>query len=129
MKTDLVKTNYSVLIIDDEEELRLALKELLEIHGWTVSVCANGNEGLDALKDNPFDIIISDLRMPKCTGEEFLKKLSPEYKQKTPIIMISAYSDYDQERLILLGARRLVSKPINGAALIRNMREILNLSL
>lgn len=33
MKTDLVKTNYSVLIIDDEEELRLALKELLEIHG------------------------------------------------------------------------------------------------
>ena len=115
-----------VLVIDDEEELRFALKELLEVHGWQVAVSANGFEALEQTKKQHFDIIISDIRMPKCNGLEFLEKLDTEYKKKTSIIMISAYSDYDQEQLVNLGAKRLLSKPINGASLMQNMLDVLN---
>lgn len=115
---------YKVLIVDDEEELRFALKELLEIYGWHVTVCANGHEALVHAASYRYDVIISDIRMPHCNGVEFLERLDPKFKQTTPIIMISAYSDYDEDQLIQLGAKKLIAKPINGAQLVQNMLDL-----
>ena len=96
--------------------LRLTLKEMLEL--WLSVTCAiNGLEAFEN-QEHTFDIIISDIRMPQFSGMDFLKMLSAEYKQKIPIIMVSAYPDMEETRLMELGARKLMTKPINVRSLV-----------
>lgn len=122
-----MKLNLSILIVDDEEDLRLALKELLELKGWNITCSANGIDAFEQTKSQQFDIILSDIRMPKCSGVDFLHMLSAEYKSKTPVIMMSAYSDYDETDLIRFGARLLIAKPLNGSTLFEKVRYVLGL--
>jgi DNA-binding response OmpR family regulator len=110
-----------VLLIDDEDDLRSTLKEMLELNGWSVECATNGNEGYKKTLESPFDIIISDVRMPIASGVDFLKLLESEYKIKTPILMASAYSDFDENSLKELGARKLLAKPINMTQLMEQM--------
>ncbi|MCC6137072.1 MAG: response regulator [Bdellovibrionaceae bacterium] len=115
----------TALIVDDEDDLRIALKELLELKGWNVTSASNGFEAFKMAQSQPFDIIVSDIRMPKCNGVDFLHMLSTEYKSSTPIIMMSAYSDFDEASLIRYGARSLLPKPLNGSALIEKVNSVL----
>lgn len=114
----------NILIVDDEEEICFALQEILEIQGWQTQVCHNGFDALAITKDNSVDIVISDIRMPKCTGYDFLEKLDPELKEKMDIVMISAYSDYDEEQLKKVGASKLLPKPLNGSHLINYINSV-----
>ena len=117
-----MSAKLSILIVDDEEDLRSAIRDLLELKGWSVTCSANGCDAFEKTKTQHFDVVISDIRMPKCSGVDFLNLLSQEYKNKTPIIMMSAYSDYDETDLIRFGAKMLLPKPLNSKALFEKVR-------
>ncbi|MFQ6116165.1 MAG: sigma-54-dependent transcriptional regulator, partial [bacterium] len=79
-----------ILVIDDEKLKRMTLKTQLEDEGYSVEIGANAFVGLEHLKKNSFDVVVTDLRMPSMDGLTFLKeikKLSPE----TEVIMMTAY--------------------------------------
>ena len=63
----------TLLIVDDEENIRNALKRSLRKESYFVHTAAGPEEGLEVLKANPVDLVISDHLMPKMTGLEFLK--------------------------------------------------------
>lgn len=115
-----------ILIIDDEKELRLTIKEVFEIYGWVVDDAENGQKGLELMSANAYDFVISDIRMPVSTGVDFLQKLPASVKAKTPIIMMSAYSDYSEQQLQELGAQNLISKPISIRDLVKEMEQFKN---
>jgi CheY-like chemotaxis protein len=71
----------TVLIIDDEEAVRGALKRVLERAGYTVRLAASGPEGLQALRAQLADIVITDIVMPKVHGVETIKAIVHEFPQ------------------------------------------------
>lgn len=115
----------SILLVDDELDLIGVIKELLEMYDYTVVCAQNGKEAYEKTITNNFDLIISDFKMPKYDGLDFLKMLSIHYKEKTPIIMMSAYSDLSETELVKNGARFMISKPISGQDLLSKIRSLI----
>ena len=114
-----VITGLQVLVVDDEPEIREIIGDDFALCGGHVQSAANGedayNKWLSALGSKPFDIIVSDVRMPQWDGVQFLSKVKAECrdkKLKAPLfIMVSGFSDYPQEDVLKLGAAALMSKP------------------
>lgn len=82
---------YSVLVIDDDKEMRASLADLLEAAGWEVTACPRAEKGLETLKHNRPDVILSDVRMPGMSGLDLLSALDTQ--TAPPIVLISAHAD------------------------------------
>ncbi|MGM0518560.1 MAG: response regulator transcription factor [Campylobacterota bacterium] len=82
-----------IVLLEDDIALNDLLNEHLEDKGFDVTLCTDGQEALEYLVDEKFDLAILDINTPKLTGIEVLKRLRTEYKNSTPIIVITAYQD------------------------------------
>jgi CheY-like chemotaxis protein len=78
----------SVLVIDDEEAVRVALKRVLERAGYTVRLAPGGSEGLEALRRQPADVVITDIMMPNTHGVDTIKAIVQEF----PAVRVVAIS-------------------------------------
>jgi len=100
-----------LLIIDDEENMRHMLSNLLKKSGYRIETASNGHEGLEMVDQREYDFILCDLKMPNMNGMEFLIS-AREKVGSTPIIMMSAYGSIDTAvEAIKLGAYDYISKP------------------
>ena len=79
----------SILLVEDEELLRESLAELLEEEGFEVVQAGNGREGHDRLLERPFDLVLSDIRMPEMDGAELLRR-ARRIAPQTPVIVVCA---------------------------------------
>lgn len=77
----------TLLVVDDEKDMREYLQELLEDAGYEVTTAANGCEAIQLFKQNPFDIVITDLLMPKKDGAETIIELRFDYPDVKVIIV------------------------------------------
>ena len=82
-----------ILLLEDDLALNDLLNEHLEDREFDVTLCTNGQEALEYLVDEKFDLAILDINTPGITGIEVLKRLRNEYKNNTPTIVITAYQD------------------------------------
>ena len=102
-----------ILIIEDEAAIRRVLTKILseENDTYEVQEAEDGLSGIELIKDNDFDLVLCDIKMPKMDGVEVLeaaKKIKPE----TPIVMISGHGDLDTAvNTMRLGAFDYISKP------------------
>ena len=104
---------FKILIAEDDSELRLMFQRFLTRNGFDVTVASNGQEALDILSQNFFDLIISDIMMPVLDGYELVRSLR-DSGDATPILMITAKSEYEDMRLgFLSGTDDYMVKPIN----------------
>lgn len=117
-----------ILIIEDEASIRRVLSKILaeENDQYIVSEAADGEEGLEKIKNDDFDLVICDIKMPKKDGEEVLqeaKKIKPE----TPFIMISGHGDLETAvNTMRLGAFDYISKPPDLNRLLTTVRNALD---
>ncbi len=102
-----------VLVVDDEVLVRTLLTDILEEEGYVVETAENGQEGIRLLEDQTFDMVISDIVMPKKNGIEVLvaaKRIDPNL----PVVMITGYPSVDTViRLVKLGSSDYITKPFN----------------
>ena len=117
-----------ILIIDDESQIRLMLRKLLESEGYTVTVASNGIEGIKCYNENPVDLIITDIFMPDKEGIETIIEL----KEKHPDIKIIAMSGGGRNATTAylhmaksLGANLTFEKPIRKEALLEGVRKLI----
>ncbi len=82
-----------VLLLEDDPALNDLLEEHLKDKGFNVTVATNGQEALEYLIDNVFDIALLDINIPIMTGIEVLKIIREDYKNTTPAIILTAYQD------------------------------------
>jgi DNA-binding NtrC family response regulator len=102
-----------VLVVDDEDIISVLLAEILTEEGYEVTAAANGNEAVNILEREKFDLIITDMVMPGMNGIEVLQaafRLDPSYA----VIMITGFPSVDTAvRLVTLGAADYITKPFN----------------
>lgn len=100
-----------ILVIDDEEPMRKLLHEMLTMGGHEVVTAVDGQDGIERLQEERFDVIISDLAMPRKTGVDVLnaaKSIDPNY----PVVIITGFpSPETAEKLIRVGASEFITKP------------------
>ncbi len=116
-----------ILVIDDDDLVLLAIKELLTPMGFSVTTCSSGPEALKKLSGEPFDLIMLDVIMPEMDGFEVCKSVrqGPSHAE-TPIMMLTAKSgDEDRKRGMEVGANLYLPKPISPARLIAMVKEAL----
>lgn len=114
-----------ILIVDDEKLMRVSLEDKLVKEGYAVTCLSNATEGLKVLQSTNFDAVITDVRLPKMDGIEFLKeikKLSPD----TVVIIMTAYGSIENAVLAMKeGAYDYVTKPFSLEELMIKLRKAL----
>jgi CheY-like chemotaxis protein len=88
--------NARILVVDDEENIRLLFKEELEEEGFEVDLASNGIEALDKLKKGRFDLVVLDIKMPGMDGIQALNEIKNANKDQ-PVILCSAYGEFKQD--------------------------------
>jgi DNA-binding NtrC family response regulator len=133
----------NILVVDDDYHMRLALKESLAKAGHSVQLAEDGAMGAEEAKKRSFDLIITDVKMPRVNGIDFLRQ-AKECQPYTPVVLITAYGTVqDAVRVIKEGAFDYILKPfdietlygvvkralgVNGGKIVyasRGMKEVL----
>ena len=104
---------FKILIAEDDRELRQLFQHVLVKNGYTAVGVSNGAEALEALGESYYDLILSDIMMPKMDGYELVRTLR-ETGQSIPVMMITAKDAFDDMRLgFLSGTDDYMVKPVN----------------
>ena len=117
----------SVLIIDDETEIRESLETLLDLEGFEVVSTSTGEAGLQKISEQPFDLILLDLSLPGRDGMDILADIR-SLDAQLPVIMITAYGTVENAvRAIQSGAANFVQKPWDNEKLLADIRAAVGL--
>ena len=124
---------YNILIVDDSPAMRSFVQRVLDLSGIEVKEClqaANGKEGLDVLRNEWVDVIISDINMPIMDGEQFVRSIeADESLRSIPVVVVSTDGTDGRVRQMLgLGAKGYVSKPFLPETLRRELERVLGVS-
>lgn len=107
------KHNGKILVVEDEKNMREVLKILLDGENYEVMTASDGLEGLSSLDKDIFDLVITDMKMPKADGFQVLKKVK-EISPDTIVIMITAFGTKETAiEAMKLGAYDYINKPFN----------------
>ncbi len=117
---------YSILVIDDEKAIRKALTEILSFEGFTVDEAADGVEGVKKIRENNYDCILCDIKMPKMDGIEVLQ-VAKEEKPDIPFIVISGHGNIETAvDAVRKGAYDYISKPPDLNRLLITIRNAMD---
>lgn len=119
-------TGPQVLVVDDDASMQRMLRQRLEREGYAVHTAPNGEEGLNLVRKEVFNLIITDMRMPKLRGDELVKAVA-EFNPNIPIIVMTAYAEVDEAvRLMRDGIYHYVTKPFDVEDLLTKVKKALD---
>jgi two-component system cell cycle response regulator len=107
------KDQQSVLSVDDDRDLRDLLHELITGMGLISATAVDGMDALEKMKEDQFDIVITDINMPRLNGIGLIKRVAAEYGDTDVIAITGFQTEYNYTDIIALGASDFISKPIN----------------
>jgi CheY-like chemotaxis protein len=118
----------NILLIDDDRLVLMTLKRLLTREGYKVITALSGHGALRRMRDDGFDLIISDIKMPNMDGIETVKKireyLAQNSKKPIPEVFITAYAKEDiYQKALELKASGYIQKPFDVKALLQTAKE------
>lgn len=115
-----------ILVVEDEQNLREAISQILHNRGFEVDSVSDGKAGLHAAMSGLYDLVMLDLMLPKLNGFEILKKLR-KAGEKPPVILCTARGDNKSVQTGLqLGADAYITKPFNVDELLTRIRYLTN---
>ena len=111
-----------ILIVDDEESVRIILRQMLEKGGFAVATAINGEDALNKLKEEVYDMLITDINMPVMDGVALLQKSKNSFPTM-PVIFITAYG---KDKIILdamkIGLADYIEKPFRMDTVIDTVK-------
>lgn len=116
---------FHILVVDDDKNIRILMKEILEEENYTVSTAADGNAALEVMDKEHIDLVILDIMMPNMDGYEFTKVLR-ECQNNLPILMVSAKQlPADRKKGYRLGIDDYMSKPVDEEEMLLRIKNLL----
>ncbi len=114
-----------ILVVDDEEGALELFKTILTDEGYEVSLAANGEEALSLFRSHPFNLVITDIKMPVMDGLQLLQEIR-KTNFRTDVIMVTAYGEVESYlKAMSLGAAEYINKPIRIKELKRIVHKVL----
>ena len=114
-----------ILVVEDEKDLNRVITKHLKKNNYSVDSCFDGEEALDYISYGEYDLIITDIMMPKIDGYGFIKQLRND-KNSTPVIMLTAKDSLDDKILGLdSGADDYIVKPFEFDELLARIRVLI----
>lgn len=114
-----------ILIVEDEEQMRLGLRDNLEFENYTVDMAADGKAGWEKITSNQYDLILLDVMMPGKSGFEICRD-ARSHNIKTPILMLTAKGEeIDRVLGLELGADDYITKPFSVRELMARIKAVL----
>lgn len=121
-----MQSKYAILIVDDEPNLRTTLSLILQRDGYIVTTAGDADEAHHKLKENQFDLVFLDIKMPKKSGLTLLteiKQLFPEL----PVLLLTAFASLDSAiEAVRRGAADYLLKPIDPSQILSRVRQVLS---
>jgi DNA-binding NtrC family response regulator len=118
------ETRY-ILGIDDEEIIRTCFERTLKPAGYMVHTVSTGMEGIELARDNKYDLVLLDLKMPAMDGEEVAERLA-KIQPGVKIIVVTGHADADTAELVeQMGGACYLEKPFFPKALLKSVDEVL----
>ncbi|HET9323289.1 MAG TPA: response regulator [Gaiellaceae bacterium] len=115
-----------VLIVDDDPRIREFVRVNLEMDGYVVREAASAEEGLAALEEEPPDLILLDVMMPRVDGWEMLRRMQERHGLGSiPVIMFSGQVESSDDDALARGAQGFLGKPFNPQDLITRTKDLL----
>lgn len=121
-----IPENVLILVVDDEASIAKMISQSLSQIGFISYSAGNAYEALAMMVEHPFDVVITDVRMPGMDGVDLLKRIKAEYDSDV-IVMTGYTEDYDYESIITAGASDFVYKPVSFKELIIRLKRVLHL--
>jgi DNA-binding NtrC family response regulator len=116
----------TILVVDDEASIRRTLREILEYEDYGVDEAVDGSEALDAIRSEPYDLVLLDVKMPEPDGMEVLKTIADETPD-LPVVMISGHGTIETAvEATKLGAYDFIEKPPDLNRLLLTVRNALD---
>jgi excisionase family DNA binding protein len=111
LQRNSVGTKANILVVDDEEVVRLLFREVLEELGHNVTTAGTSSEGLELVRQRDFDLVFIDLKMPGMDGAELFRQIKA-IKPELPVTIITGYPDSDtMARALAEGPFGVMNKP------------------
>jgi excisionase family DNA binding protein len=122
------RNNYDILLVDDDKIVLKSISKFLSSHGYNIEIATNGEEALKKVKEDDFDLLITDIRMPGINGIETIKKirefLLKKKKPFVPEVVITGYADAAVEREAeKLGISDYIYKPFATTEFINTIEK------
>jgi two-component system NtrC family response regulator len=122
------ETKKTILLADDDDNLRRVLEFQLSEAGYKILTAADGAEAFEIFINNNFDCVITDLRMPKLSGLELLEKIK-NFNTETPVIVITAFGEVETAvSAMKAGAFDYINKPFNRDEILLTLERAFNFS-
>ncbi|NJD55787.1 MAG: sigma-54-dependent Fis family transcriptional regulator [Nitrospirae bacterium] len=113
-----------ILVIDDEDIVRLSCSRTLVPEGYELAMAKNGPEGLKMLEEGSYDLVLTDLKMPNMDGIEVLAKIKERWPS-TDVVIVTGYQTVETAvKAIKLGAFDYIEKPFTPDALIATVSNV-----
>lgn len=123
MSTAGAKPDLQILLVDDDADLRADMARFFMVQGHGVEQCASGEEGLELLERQAFDVVVLDLMMPGMTGLDVLKELQHRHAECEVVVLTGEATVEAAVEAMKLGAREFLRKPISLKELDRLVRK------
>lgn len=118
--------NKRILVVDDEKNIRMTLKHCLESEKYFIESAINGEEALSKIREENFDLVLLDIKMPGLSGMEVLRKIR-EMGSKIDVIMMTAYGTIERAvEAMKLGAIDFISKPFTPEEIREIVKNVIN---
>ena len=114
-------TAPTVLLVDDEHDLREVAEDILRDEGFEVFSASTGDAGFEVYKAEDPDLVISDVRMPGGDGISLLARIR-EHDPNASVVMMTGYTDVSEQTIMDLGATAILRKPIGLDHLVEAVR-------
>ena len=112
-----------VLIVDDDVSMQRMLRTRLEREGYHVVTASDGDEGLNLIRKHVFNLVITDMRMPKVKGDELARSIT-QFNPDIPVIVMTAYGEVSEAvRLMQDGVSYYMTKPFDVEELVQRVRK------
>jgi PAS domain S-box-containing protein len=127
-KNFLYTGNERILLLDDDDSIVHTLEQMLGRMGYHITAMTNSLEALETFETNPqrFDLVITDITMPKMTGDQFAQALI-SIRPDIPVILTTGFSDrLNQKEAEQLGIKAFLMKPVEREVLLKTVRNVLD---
>lgn len=114
----------NILVVDDDRDLASMFKMRLESEGFKTDVVYDGKEAITSIEKQVPDLIVMDALMPGMDGLATLKQINQMTDKRIPVIIVTGKALMIQEAFKLEGAEAFMMKPVDGANLVKQIREI-----